>query len=133
MLIDTVITDPDLVVHQGVVVAGRYRKLQMPYGGCALFCAADDMKFNGPHAIAFKTTGKRFQLDEGDRLASLYFLDRMVEMKTNESLLSYEGENYSMPVMGNPISFEEAGRRMSMEDTRLVESRWFEQWNSWLS
>ena len=132
MLIDTVITDPDSVVHKGVVVAGRHRKLEMPYGGSALFCAADDMIFNGPHAIAFKTTGKRFQLDEGDRLATLYFSDRMVEMQTNESLLSYEGEHYSMPVMGNPISFEEAGRRMSMEDTRLVESRWFDQWRNWL-
>jgi len=32
----------------------------------------------------------------------------------------------------NPISFEEAGRRMSMEDSRLVEKRWSDQWNNWL-
>jgi hypothetical protein len=132
LLIDTVITDPESMMHGGVVVAGRHRKLKMPYGGSALFCAADELKFTGPHAIAFKTTGKRFLLDEGDRLAALYLSGGMIEMRTNESLISYEGENYSMPVMGNPISFEEAGRRMSMEDTRLVEKRWSDQWNGWL-
>jgi hypothetical protein len=90
------------------------------------------MKFSGPHAIAFKSTGNQFQLEEGDRLAILYLSEGTIEMRTNESLISYEGENYSKPVMGNPISFEDAGRRMSMEDTRLVEKRWSDQWNGWL-
>jgi hypothetical protein len=129
LLIDTIIVDPDTVIHGGLVVAGRHRKLKMPFGGSALFCAADEMNFNGPHAIAFKSTGKHLQLEEGDRLATLYLSDETIEMRTNESMVNYEGENYSMPVMGNPISFEEAGRRMSLEDTRLVEQRWFKLWN----
>ncbi len=104
----------------------------MPYGGCALFCAADDMKFNGAHAIAFKSTGNRFQLGEGDRLTTLYLSDGAITMQVNESLINFEGENYTLPVLGNPISFEEAGRRMSEVDTRLVEKRWFDQWNNWL-
>jgi len=131
-LIDTIIVDPDTVIHGGLVVAGRHRKLKMPFGGSALFCAADEMNFNGPHAIAFKSTGKHLQLEEGDRLATLYLSDETIEMRTNESMVNYEGENYSMPVMGNPISFDEAGRRMSLEDTRLVEERWFKLWNRWL-
>jgi hypothetical protein len=132
LLVDTIITDPSTVIQGGVVVAGRHRRLEMPYGGSALFCAADEMKFSGPHAIAFKSTGNQFQLEEGDRLAILYLSEGTIEMRTNESLISYEGENYSKPVMGNPISFEDAGRRMSMEDTRLVEKRWSDQWNGWL-
>jgi hypothetical protein len=35
-------------------------------------------------------------------------------------------------VMGNPISFEEASRRMSAEDNRLVENRWYKRWSGWL-
>lgn len=132
LIVDTIITDAESVIHGGLVVAGRHRKLVMPYGGSALFCAADEMRFTGPHAIAFKSTGNQYQLVEGSRLATLYLPDETIEMWTNESLISYEGENYSMPVMGNPISFEEAGKRMSREDTRLVEKRWSDQWNNWL-
>lgn len=132
LLVDTIITDPQTVIHGGLVVAGRHRKLEMPYGGSALLCAADEMKFDGPHAIAFKSTGNQYRLDQGDRLASLYLSDGTIEMHTNESLVNYEGENYSLPVFGNPISFEEAAWRMSVEDTRQVEIRWSELWNGWL-
>lgn len=132
LLVDTIITDPESVVHGGVVVSGKHRKLLMPHGGSALFCAADEMIFTGPHAIAFRATGRELRLAEGDRLAHLYLSDGTLEMRANESLVNYEGENYSMPVMGNPVSFAEAARRMSLEDTRLVENRWLEQWSSWL-
>ena len=132
VLVDTVITDPRSVIHGGVVVAGRHKKLDMPDGGSVLFCAANEMKFKGPHAIAFKTVGEEYQLAEGDRLAGLFLSDGTLEMRSNESLINYEGENYSQPVMGNPISFEEATRRMYLEDTRLVEKRWSDQWRSWL-
>jgi hypothetical protein len=131
-IIDTDITDPDTVIHNGVVVAGRHRKLSMPDGGCALFCAAGQMIFNGPHGIAFKSVGDNITLPEGGRHTTLFLTQGPVEMVSNESLLSYEGENYAQPVLGNPLSFEEAARRMSLEDTRLVEGRWLEQWDSWL-
>ena len=133
LLVDTIITDPDTVVHGGVLVAGRHRKLCMPEGGSALFCAADEMDFDGPHAIAFKWVGTRAKLDGGDRLADLFMADGPLEMRTNESILQYEGENYIHPIWGNPISFEEATRRMSLEDTRLVEKRWLDKWSGWLS
>jgi hypothetical protein len=132
VLIDTIIADPGSVVHSGVVVAGRHRNLQMPEGGCALFCAAERMEFSGPHSIAFKYTGDLARLAEGDRLTCLYFADGAVEMHTNESQVNYEGENYSLPVMGNPLSFEEATRRMNLENTRLVEKRWLGKWSEWL-
>jgi hypothetical protein len=132
LLVDTIITDPKTVIHGGVVVAGRHRQLFMPEGGSALFCAADEIKFNGPHGIAFKLTGDQYSLKEGDRFTCLYLTDGMLEMATNESQVSYEGENYSSPVMDNPISFEEASRRMAGEDNRLVENRWFKRWSAWL-
>jgi hypothetical protein len=132
LLVNTEITESGSVIHGGVVVAGRHRKLIMPSGGCVLFCAADTMIFTGAHAIAFYTTGEKYNLAEGDRLACLYFADHTIQMRTNESLTIYEGEAYSQPVMGNPISFEEAARRMSLEDTRLVEKRWSDQWSNWL-
>jgi hypothetical protein len=131
LLVDTVITERETVIHGGVVVAGRHRRLEMPYGGCALFCAADLMKFRGPHAIAFKSIGDEFLLDEGDRTTCLYFTDLGVEMRTNEKLLNYEGENYTQPIFGNPFSFDEATRRMFLEDTRLVEKRWKDRWINW--
>ena len=87
------------------------------------------MDFNGPHAIAFKYTGRDVLLSEGDRLTQLYLSDVTLDMRTNEALLSYEGENYSSPILGNPISFEEATRRMTLEDTRLVEKRWLKKWS----
>ncbi len=132
LLVDTVIIDPGTVIRNGVVVAGRHRKLEMPYGGSALFCAAAAMKFTGPHAIAFKSIGDEIRLGEGDRTACLFFAEGGVEMRSNEAITDYEGENYALPVMGNPMSFEEATRRMSSEDTRLVEQRWSEQWSRWL-
>ncbi len=132
LLVDTIITDPGSVIYGGVVVAGRHRRLDMPEGGSALFCAADQMMFAGPHTVAFKWLGNEKCLAEGDRLACLNFSEGALEMHTNESLTNYEGENYSNPVMGNSISFEEATRRMSLEDTRLVEKRWFDLWSGWL-
>ncbi len=131
LLVDTIITEPESMIHGGVVVAGRHSRLFMPHGGCALFCAADDMQFRGPHAIAFKSIGDEFVLDEGDRATCLYFTDLGVEMRSNETLINYEGENYTQPVLGNPFSFEEATRRMFLEDTRLVEKRWRERWIDW--
>lgn len=131
LIVDTIITERETAVHGGVVVAGRHRRLEMPEGGCALFCAADLMRFKGPHAIAFKSIGDEFVLDEGDRTTCLYFTERGVEMRANEALINYEGENYTQPVMGNPFSFEEATRRMFLEDTRLVEKRWHDRWVDW--
>ncbi len=133
LLVDTIITDPATVMHGGVVVAGRHRKLHMPDGGCALFCASDEMEFNGEHAIAFKWVGHKTSLEQGGRLTCLYLADGNMEMRTDESVVQYEGENYSQAILGNPISFEEATRRMSLEDTRLVEKRWLESWSGWLS
>ena len=132
LVIDSTIIDSGTVLHGGVVVAGNHQRLEMPYGGSALFCAANKMKFSGPHAIAFKAIGDELQLAEGDRMTCLFTTSGNVEMRTNESLVNYEGENYSQPVMGNPYSFEEATRRMSGEDTRLVERRWADQWSGWL-
>ena len=92
LLVDTTITDRETVIRGGVVVAGRHRRLEMPDGGSALFCAADSMIFNGPHAIAFKSIGDEIQLDEGDRITCLFYTQGTMEMRSNESLINYEGK-----------------------------------------
>jgi hypothetical protein len=89
------------------------------------------MQFSGPHAIAFKVVDNDARLAEGDRSTCLFYSDGVMRMRSNESIIQYEGENYTQPVMGNPISFEESTRRMYLEDTRLVEKRWFDAWSQW--
>ena len=103
LVVDTTITDRDTVMRGAVVVAGRHRSLVMPDGGSALFCAADKMVFNGPHSIAFKAVGDKIILDEGDRMTCLYTTAGNVAMRTNESLINYEGENYSTTRDEQPI------------------------------
>ena len=103
LVVDTTITDRDTVMRGAVVVAGRHRSLVMPDGGSALFCAADKMVFNGPHSIAFKAVGDKIILDEGDRMTHLYTTAGNVAMRTNESIINYEGENYSTARDGQPI------------------------------
>jgi hypothetical protein len=131
VLIDTEIRDPASVIRGGLVVGGRHRKLFMPHGGCALFCAVDQMTFPGPHGVAFRSLGAEISIPEGGRHTSLLLDQGPESMVSNESIVDYSGENYTEPILGNPLSFQEAGDIMSELDGRKLEHRWHEAWRNW--
>lgn len=132
VIIDTVITDPETVIHKGVVVAGRHRRLTMPHGGSALFCAGDHFSFTGAHGIAFRSVGGEVVVPTGGRHTTLYLAHGPATMVSNEAQINYDGLNYSQPIFQNPLSFEEANRLVAEEAVQALEARWFQHWDNWL-
>ena len=128
VLVDSIIVDQDSVLRRGVVVGGRHDWLSMPQGGCALFCAADRLEFQGPHGVAFRSLGSKIIIAEGGRHTSLLLPDGPADMVSNESVLDYSGDNYAQPILGNELSFEDAGTIMSGIDGRNLEDRWLRAW-----
>lgn len=132
LLIDTVITEAGSVVHDGVVVGGRHKVLHMPYGGSALFCAADRLSFTGQHGIAFRSMGADIEVQDGGRHTTVCFGQEPQHMISNEAIIDYEGSNYSQPILGNALSFEEASLLVGREDVQSMEQRWLLGWSHWL-
>jgi hypothetical protein len=128
VIVDSVITDSESVLHRGIVVGGRHQRLSMPHGGCALFCAADHLDFVGPHGIAFRAVGQEIGLPEGGRYTSLLLPDGLEGLVSNESLVDYSGDNYVKPILGNALSFEKAGEILSGVDGQELEERWLQAW-----
>jgi hypothetical protein len=131
VIVDSSVLDEGSVVHGGVVVGGRHKALFMPQGGCALFCAADHLRFSGPHGIAFRSIGSRITIPEGGRYTTLLLPEGAENMISNESILDYSGDNYVEPILGNRLSFQEAGELMSSIDGRELERRWLHAWQGW--
>jgi hypothetical protein len=52
-------------------------------------------------------------------------------MISNESILTYSGDNYAEPILGNRLSFQQAGELMSRIDGRELERRWLHAWQGW--
>ncbi len=132
VIVDTIIKDPSTIIHEGVIVGGRHKHLFMPFGGSALFCAADTMKFIGMHGVAFRSIGSEITILDGGRHTSLFFPEIIENMVSNETILDYSGKNYYAPVLGNHLSFEEAGKLMAKMDGKDIESRWLTTWQNWL-
>jgi hypothetical protein len=132
VIVDTVLVDPGSVVHGGIVVAGRIKKLMMPYGGSALFCASDRLVFSGPYGIAFRSVAPEIDLPEGGRHTTLFLPQGTEGMVSNESIRDYDDAHYAQPILGNRLSFEEAGEIMSRVDSHELDAHWASLWQNWL-
>ena len=124
VIVDTVITDPKTVIRGGVVVGGRHRLLDMPYGGSALFCVAHAASFTGPQGVAFRSVATSMQVPEGGRHTTVFLSDGPHPMVSNEAIVDYEGDNYSKPILENTLSFEEAASLVSKQDVQALERQW---------
>ena len=116
------------VIRRGVVVGGRHRRVQLPEGGAALFCALDDLQFDGPSAIALRSVGGSVQLPEGGRHTTLHLADGPVPMRGSESVRDYDGPDYSTPILGNSLSFGEASDLIDSVGPEECDRRWRRAW-----
>jgi len=132
ILIDTIIRDQRSILDHAVIIGGRHNHVSMPHGGSALFCATDTIKFEGPHSVAFRSIDQTVILPEGGRHTTLFLDEGRLNLVSNESIVSYEGNNYTLPILGNSISFERAGAMMSEIGGQEIDRRWYSLWSRWL-
>lgn len=132
VIVDSIIQDADSVIHRGVIVGGRHRTLHAPDGGSALFCAADRLTFTGPHGIAFRAIGHDLVVPEGGRYTSLVLPEGIVPLRSSETIIDYNGEQYTRPIFDNRLSFEEAAQRMTQIDGHTLDALWQQHWQGWL-
>jgi hypothetical protein len=130
LVMDSLITDQGGPVRGGVIVGCRLGQVAMPHGGNAIFCAADRLRFDGPDGIAYRSVGSEIVVPKGGRHTTLFLPEGVRHMTSNERVLDYGGRNYTGPIEGNTLSFEEAGRRMAAADGAELEARWRQAWEN---
>lgn len=123
VIVGSTILDAETVVSGGVVVGSRHNGLSMPHGGASLFSAVQHLDFEGPHGIAFRSLGSTVKVPPGGRHTSLVLGDTTVSLLSDESI-RYDESEYSAPILGNELSFEEAGRRAGAIDPWQLEAGW---------
>jgi hypothetical protein len=113
---DSVIVDAVIpggsVMRGGIVIGGSYGRIAMPDGGAAIESRLEHLECGGPGAVSFRSIGGRLELGNGDKHTTLALPDRRIDLRGSESIRDYSGASYTDPVLGNPISFEAAGRIM---------------------
>ena len=130
LIIDSVIRDGDSVINGGQIVKSKLGRVSMPQGGSSLFCAVNQMECNGTDIVAYKSLGSKVVLEEGDRHSTLLLPDRHLQMLSNERITDYSSGNYTDAIMGNALSFDEAGVLMARQDGRQIETEWQRLWDS---
>jgi hypothetical protein len=84
----------------------------MPDGGAAIESHLEHLECGGPGAVSFRSLGNRLELENGSKHTTLALPDRRIDLHGSDAIRDYSGASYTDPVLGNPISFEEAGRIM---------------------
>lgn len=130
LILDSTILDPDSVVDRGIVVCSRHRTLMMPSGGVSLFSAVQDLRFDGEHGVAFRSVAADLVIPPGGRHTSLFLSHDPESLVSNESVQNYDATEYSRPILGNRMSFEEAGLLAEQLDPVLLEQRWKTAWSA---
>jgi hypothetical protein len=128
VIIDSTILDPESQVNQSVVVGSRHNRLAMPSGGASLFCAIRDLVFCGDNGIAFRSVGDTLRIPQGGRHTSLFLDGAPVPLISNESIRTYDDAEYCQPILGNSLSFEEAGNLVGAIDPTQLEATWKAAW-----
>jgi hypothetical protein len=128
VIVDSTIADASSVIRRGVIVGGRHRRVHAPDGGAALFCALDELRFDGPSSIALRSVGGSVRLPEGGRHTTLHLSDGPVSMHGSEYVASYDGPEYTVPILGNPLSFGEASDLMDDVGPEECDRRWQRRW-----
>jgi hypothetical protein len=129
VIVDSTVLDDESVIIHGCVIGGKHKRLTMPNGGSALFCMVDHLTFAGANGIAYRLIGHNIVIPEGGRRTTLLTPDGMVDMVTDESVTSYGNSNYNQPILGNKLSFREAGELMSKIEAQELA----DQWEFWLA
>jgi hypothetical protein len=128
VVIHSTILSSDSVVNRGVVVGARHNRLTIPSGGASLFAAVRDLHFDGENGIAFRSVGDTLHIPPGGRHTSLFLEGAPIPLVSNESIRKYDDAEYSEPILGNSLSFEEAGNRVGAIDPQQLEANWKAAW-----
>jgi len=130
VIINSTIRDPASVVERGVVVGCRHDRLAMPSGGASLFSAVRNLQFDGENGIAFRSIGDILNIPAGGRHTTLFLNRGAVPLVSNESIRAYDDSEYRQRVLGNSLSFEEAGKLVEAIDPHELERRWKTAWQA---
>jgi hypothetical protein len=128
VIINSTILDSESVIDRGVVVGSRHNRLTMPAGGASLFSAVRDLAFLGEHGITVRAVADALRIPAGGRYASLFLGGAPVPLESNESIRAYDDSEYCQPILGNSLSFEEAGIRVGAVDPLQLEADWKSAW-----
>lgn len=120
VIIDTEIHSPETVIHGGIIIGGTHGRLNLPHGGIAMFCTTSELTFEGPNAIAFQSILPELRLPQGGRHATVITPDGPLQFFTREAITDYKGANFTQPLEGNPISFDEAATLVEAADPALL-------------
>lgn len=128
VIINSTILDAASEVSGGVVVGSRHNRLMMRSGGASLFAAVRDLRFDGRNGIVFRSVGDAIAIPQGGRHTSLFLNETPVTLQSNESISAYNDAEYGEPLMGNELSFDEAGNLAGALDPQQLEANWKTAW-----
>lgn len=124
VIIDAYIRDSATFLRSGVVVGGCYGTIIMPAGGVVIESRVLRLLFAGPRAVAFRCAGVDLTLYDGDRASTLVLPSGTHTLLGNEGLLDMEDVGYREAILGNALSYEEAGELLSRSPLPDLLARW---------